>query len=286
MKGIIMAGGKGTRLYPATGAVSKQLLPVYDKPLIYYPLSVLMMADIKDILIVTTSDDQAAFKKLLGDGSTLGINLEYVVQQEALGIAQAFILGEKFIGNSSVCLILGDNIFYGQGFTQFLREAASISRGARVFAYNVNDPTQFGVVEFDDNSKVKSIEEKPRIPKSNSAITGLYFYDNDVVDIAKKVKKSTRGEFEITSVNDVYLTENKLDVTILGRGFTWLDTGTPDGLLEASQFVALTQKKNGYYVACVEEIALNKGWVSPLDIKNRASKLMSSSYAKYLMSLV
>ncbi|WP_312229204.1 glucose-1-phosphate thymidylyltransferase RfbA [Pseudescherichia sp.] len=286
MKGIILAGGSGTRLYPITMGISKQLLPVYDKPMIYYPLSVLMLAGIKDILIITTPEDQQGFIRLLGDGSQFGINLSFAVQPSPDGLAQAFIIGEKFIGQDPVCLVLGDNIFFGQGFTPKLRSAAERNAGATVFGYQVMDPERFGVVEFDSNFKALSIEEKPAKPKSNWAVTGLYFYDNNVVDIAKTIKPSPRGEIEITSINEVYLNNNALTVELLGRGFAWLDTGTHDSLIEAGSFVETVQKRQGMMVACPEEIAWRNGWLSNNDVFTLGKKLEKNSYGQYLMNLV
>jgi len=285
MKGIILAGGSGTRLYPITMGISKQLLPVYDKPMIYYPLSVLMLAGIKDILIITTPEDQQGFIRLLGDGSQFGVNLSFAIQPSPDGLAQAFIIGENFIGKDPVCLVLGDNIFFGQGFTPKLRSAAERNSGATVFGYQVMDPERFGVVEFDSNFKALSIEEKPSHPKSNWAVTGLYFYDNNVVDIAKTIKPSARGEIEITSVNEVYLNNNLLTVELLGRGFAWLDTGTHDSLIEAGSFVETVQKRQGMMVACPEEIAWRNGWLSDNELLALGTKLSKNSYGQYLIKL-
>ncbi|GHW30895.1 Glucose-1-phosphate thymidylyltransferase [Vibrio cholerae] len=286
MKGIILAGGSGTRLYPITCGVSKQLLPVYDKPMIYYPLSVLMLAGIREILIITTPEDNDNFKRLLADGSDFGINLQYAVQPSPDGLAQAFIIGEDFIGNDSVCLVLGDNIFYGQGFSPKLTHAASLTDGAIVFGYKVKDPERFGVVEFNDAMQAISIEEKPNSPKSNYAVTGLYFYDNKVVDIAKKIKPSHRGELEITDINQVYLERGNLTVDVLGRGFAWLDTGTHRSLLEAAHFVETIEKRQGYKVACLEEIAYRKGWLSKDKIEIAGRKLAKNDYGRYLLELL
>ncbi|MDE1357277.1 glucose-1-phosphate thymidylyltransferase RfbA [Vibrio aestuarianus] len=286
MKGIILAGGSGTRLYPITKGVSKQLLPVYDKPMIYYPLSVLMLAGIKDILIITTPDDKDSFVRLLGDGRDFGINLSYKVQASPDGLAQAFIIGEEFIGNDSVCLVLGDNLFWGQGFSPMLKKAASKVSGATVFGYQVKDPERFGVVGFDENMKALSIEEKPTKPKSNYAVTGLYFYDNRVIGIAKNVQPSARGELEITSINKAYLDQGLLEVELLGRGFAWLDTGTHETLLDSAMFVETIERRQGYKIACLEEIAFNNGWLSSDQIKELAKPMMKNSYGRYLVELV
>ena len=289
MKGIILAGGSGTRLYPITMGVSKQLLPIYDKPMVYYPLSVLMLAGIREVLIITTPEDSDSFKRLLGDDSRFGIKLSYSVQPSPDGLAQAFILGEEFIGNDDVCLVLGDNIFYGQGFTPKLKHAvenAKNSQGATVFGYQVKDPERFGVVEFDQNKKAISIEEKPKNPKSHYAVTGLYFYDNSVVQLAKQVEPSHRGELEITCLNELYLKQNKLNVEILGRGFTWLDTGTHESLLEAAQFVETIERCQGFKVACLEEIAFNHGWLNEQELMMLAKPFIKNSYGQYLMALL
>lgn len=288
MKGIILAGGSGTRLYPITMGVSKQLLPIYDKPMIYYPLSVLMLAGIRDILIITTPEDQLAFQRLLKDGSQFGINLSYEIQPKPDGLAQAFIIGEQFIGEDDVCLVLGDNIYYGQGFTPKLKEAvakAKEGKGATVFGYQVKDPERFGVVEFDADMKATSIEEKPLKPKSHYAVTGLYFYDNRVIDLAKKVVPSPRGELEITCVNNEYLELGELNVELLGRGFAWLDTGTHESLLEAAQFVETLEKRQGYKVACLEEIAYNRGWLSKSQLIESGTLMSKNSYGQYLLSV-
>lgn len=286
MRGIILAGGSGTRLYPTTMGISKQLLPVYDKPMIYYPLSVLMLAGIRKILIITTLEDLAAFKRLLGDGKRLGISLSYAVQPNPDGLAQAFIIGADFIGGENVCLVLGDNIFYGQSFTPKLKNAAQRENGATIFGYQVSDPSRFGVVEFDKNKQVLSIEEKPKKPRSNYAVTGLYFYDNDVIDIARTVRPSKRGELEITSINQAYLSRGDLYMEQLGRGFAWLDTGTHESLLEAAQFVETIEKRQGFKIACLEEIAWRNGWLSSKDLLKAGNDLAKNSYGKYLLALV
>ena len=286
MKGIILAGGSGTRLYPITRHISKQLLPVYDKPMIYYPLSVLMLADITDILIISTPQDIDKFKELLGDGSDWGIKLSYKIQRSPDGLAQAFILGEEFIADDSVCLVLGDNIFYGQGFTPMLQNASMLKSGAIVFGYQVKDPQRFGVVAFDKDMKVVSIEEKPDNPKSNFAVTGLYFYDNSVVEIAKSIKPSSRGELEITSINEAYLKRGALKVELLGRGFAWLDTGTHDSLMDAGTFVQTIEKRQGYKIACLEEIAYNNGWITKDKVLEIAKPLGKGGYGRYLKELV
>ena len=286
MKGIILAGGSGTRLYPITKGVSKQLLPIYDKPMVYYPLSVLMLAGIQDVLIITTSEDQEGFIRMLGNGSEFGINITYKIQPSPDGLAQAFIIGEDFIGNDSVCLVLGDNIFWGQGFTPILKNAVSRRKGATVFGYQVNDPERFGVVEFDSSKKAISIEEKPKNPKSNFAVTGLYFYDNDVVEMAKQVKPSHRGELEITTLNQMYMDRGDLHVELLGRGFAWLDTGTHESLLEAAMFVEIIEKRQGYKIACLEEIAWRNGWLSNEQVEAIAKTLSKNGYGAYLLGLL
>jgi glucose-1-phosphate thymidylyltransferase len=286
MKGIVLAGGSGTRLYPITRGVSKQLLPVYDKPMIYYPLSVLMLTGIRDILIITTPEDQTGYIRMLGSGEDFGINLSYAVQPKPEGLAQAFLIGEDFIGKDNVCLVLGDNIFWGQGFTPILKRAASRKTGATVFGYQVKDPERFGVVDFDKNKKVISLEEKPEEPRSNYAVTGLYFYDDDVVDIAKDIKPSERGEFEITCVNNAYLGRGDLNVELLGRGFAWLDTGTHDSLLEAAMFVDTIEKRQGYKIACLEEIAWRNGWLSDEELWRAAKGLSRNSYGEYLREII
>ena len=286
MKGIILAGGSGTRLYPLTKSISKQIMPIYDKPMIYYPLSVLMLANIREILIISTERDLPVFKELLKDGSELGLKLEYKVQEKPNGLAEAFIIGEEFIGDDNVALILGDNIFYGSGFRGLVEETAKLEKGAIVFGYPVKDPRAYGVVEFDETGKAISLEEKPANPKSNYAIPGLYFYDNTVMEKAKNVNPSARGEIEITTVNEMYLSEGKLNVKNLGRGVAWLDTGTHDALLEAANFVQTVQKRQGFYIACIEEIAYAKGWISPEKLKELAKPMMKTSYGQYLVDLL
>lgn len=289
MKGIILAGGSGTRLHPVTKGTCKQLLPVYDKPMIYYPLSVLMLAGIRDVLIISTPEDRPRFENLLGDGSQLGLNLSYAIQAKPNGLAAAFIIGEDFIGEDSVCLVLGDNLFYGQAFTPVLNKISNRRRenkGATIFGYQVSDPTSFGVVEFDESKRVLSIEEKPSEPKSNYAVTGLYFYDNDVVEIAKHIEPSERGELEITSINQVYLDRGNLEIELLGRGFAWLDTGTFDSLLDASLFIQTIERRQGLKVACLEEIAWRKGWIDLEKLKALGRDQIKTSYGQYLLALV
>jgi len=286
MKGIVLAGGYGTRLLPITKTVSKHLLPIYDKPMIYYSLSVLMLAGINDILIITTKEHQSSFFNCLGNGSEFGIRLTYKIQDKPEGLAQAFIIGEEFIGKDKVCLILGDNIFWGQGFTTILNQAQEMINGATIFSYQVNDPQRFGVVQFDNNKKIISIEEKPKNPISNFAITGLYFYDNKVVDMAKRIVPSDRGELEIISLNQMYLEEKRLNIIPLGRGFAWFDTGTPESLLEAAMFVETIEKRQGFKIACLEEIGLKNGWLTLDEVKKSSNLLNENTYGKYLVSLV
>ena len=286
MRGIILAGGSGTRLYPLTKAISKQILPIYDKPMIYYPLSVLMLANIREILIISTPRDLLVFEELLGDGNQLGIKLEFKIQKHPNGLAEAFIIGEEFIGDDNVCLILGDNVFYGAGFSGLIEEAAILKDGAIVFGYPVKDPRAYGVVEFDKSGKAISLEEKPENPKSNYAIPGLYFYDNTVVKKSKSIKPSARGELEITTINEKYLKEGKLNVKQLGRGITWLDTGTHEALLQAANYVETIQNRQGYYIACIEEIAYRKKWIKETQLKQLASSMLKTEYGKYLMDLL
>jgi glucose-1-phosphate thymidylyltransferase len=285
MKGLILAGGSGTRLYPVTEGGSKQLLPVYDKPMIYYPLSVLMLAGIREIMIITTPQDQSNFKRLLGDGKQFGVSIYYAVQDNPEGLAQAFLIGEEFIGSDSVSLVLGDNLFYGRGFSKLLLHAVEKSAGASIFGYEVKDPHNYGVVEFDTKMHVKSVEEKPVIPKSHYAITGIYFYDNQVVDVAKQIKPSRRGELEITSINQIYLENKQLYVELLGRGFTWMDMGTHRSLMEATQFVEMIEKHQGYKIACLEEIAWRNNWIETGQLKEQSEKYKNSEYGKYICSL-
>lgn len=285
MKGIILAGGKGTRLYPMTKVVSKQLLPLYDKPMIYYPLSTLLLAGIREILIISTPEATPLYKELLGDGSKLGISLQYKIQDEPKGLAEAFILGEEFIGDDSVCLILGDNVFYGQALTSLVEEGSKLKKGAKVFGYPVKNPCDFGVVEFDENNKVISIEEKPKIPKSNYAVPGLYFYDNDVVKIAKSVKPSARGEIEITAINNEYLKRNELEVLLFGRGMAWFDTGTATGMLNAAEYIEAIQTRQGFYISCLEEIAYNRGFITKEQLKELGEELKMTEYGQYIISL-
>lgn len=286
MKGIILAGGKGTRLYPMTKVVSKQLLPIYDKPMIYYPLSVLMLGGIKEILLISTPDDIDNYRLLIGDGKKWGLDVSYAVQDKPNGLAQAFIIGEKFIGNDSVCLILGDNIFFGDRLTEYLKRAKALEKGACIFGYPVKDARSFGVVEFDEEHNVLSIEEKPEVPKSNFAVPGLYMYDNKVVEIAKTVKPSARGELEITSINNEYLKRGDLKVTLLGRGMAWLDTGTPKGMLKASEFIEAVQSRQGFYIACIEEIAYRRGFIDINQLENLGKELSTTDYGKYILSIV
>lgn len=286
MKGIILAGGKGTRLYPITKVIIKQLLPIYDKPLIYYPLSMLMLAGIKDVLIISTPNDIRLFEELLGDGRKIGMHFEYAVQNEPRGIAEAFIIGESFIGNDNVCLVLGDNLFYGQNVTSLLHDAMKVKNGAVIFGYSVRNPSNFGVVDVDNEGRVLSLEEKPKNPKSNYAVPGLYFYDNDVINIAKNIKPSKRGEIEITSINNEYLKNGKLFVKLMDRGMTWLDAGTPSGLLQASEFVQTIQERQGFYIACIEEIAWRRKFISNEQLLQLGKELKNTDYGTYILSLV
>lgn len=286
MKGIILAGGKGTRLYPMTISVSKQILPIYDKPMIYYPLSVLLMAGIRDILVISTPRDIGLYEELLGDGSKIGVHIEYKIQEKASGIGEAFILGAEFIRNDSVCLVLGDNLFFGQAFSDILKRASNVENGAYIMAYPIENPVDFGVVEFDKNFNVLSLEEKPKNPKSNYAVPGLYFYDNNVIDIAKNLKPSARGELEITDINNEYLRRNKLKALPLGRGFAWLDTGTPAGMLNASNFVATVQERQGFYIACIEEIAWRQGFIDDKKLEEIGNELKKVKYGQYLLNLL
>ncbi len=286
MKGIILAGGRGTRLYPMTKAVSKQLLPIYDKPLIYYPLSILLLASIKEILIISTPEDLPVYEKLLGDGSRIGVIFSYKVQETPRGLADAFIIGEEFIGNDSVCLVLGDNVFYGPNMTSILQSAIEENTGATIFGYPVKDPSAFGVVEFDEKMNVVGIEEKPKMPKSNYAVPGLYFYDNRVVGISKRIKPSNRGEIEITAINNEYLTMGELKVKLFARGFAWLDTGTPKGMLQASEFVETVQERQGFYLSCIEEIAWRRGFISIDQLKKIGEDLKMTDYGQYILSLI
>lgn len=286
MKGIVLAGGSGTRLFPITKGVSKQLLPIYDKPMIYYPISVLMLAGIREILIISTPDDMAGYQRLLSDGSQFGVHFTYEVQTSPDGLAQAFLIGESFIGDDDVCLILGDNIYFGEGFSQKLERATDTTHGATVFGYQVTDPERFGVVEFDDDFNAVSIEEKPKIPKSNYAVTGLYFYDHSVIEMAKQITPSERGELEITTINQLYLEQNRLKVELLGRGFAWLDTGTHESLMDASNFVYTIEKRQGLKVACLEEIAYRKGWVNKADLQELVKPLAKTGYGQYIQKLI
>lgn len=286
MKGIILAGGKGTRLYPMTRVVSKQLLPIYDKPMIYYPLSVLMLAGIREVLIISTPEDTPMYRELLGDGSRIGMHLAYKIQDAPRGLAEAFLLGADFVGNDSVCLILGDNIFYGQALSDYLRRGAQVTEGGMIFGFQVKNPRAFGVVEFDENMRAVSIEEKPARPKSNFAVPGLYFYGNSVLEIAKTVEPSPRGELEITAVNNEYLRRGELRVCPLGRGMAWLDTGTPEGMLQASQFVSTVQSRQGFYISCIEEIAWRRGWISDAQLHDLGDELRMTDYGQYLLSLI